>query len=63
LEIIMGITLAIEIIDAMRAQYGLSFFDMLVEMGDRLQNDELDNRQAAAYRVFMREGQRMFAPA
>lgn len=59
----MNITTAIEIIDAMRADYGLPFLEMLMEMGERLANDELDNRQAVAYRVFMREGQRMMAPA
>ena len=59
----MDITTAIEIIDDMRAERGLLFLDMLIEMADRLQNDELDNRSAAAYRVFMREGQKMFAPA
>jgi len=59
----MDIKIAIEIIDAMRADYGLLFLDMLIEMGNMLENDELDNRQAVAYRVFMREGQRMMAPA
>jgi len=59
----MDITTAIEIIDDMRAERGLLFLDMLIEMADRLQNDELDNRSAAAYRVFMREGQKLFAPA
>ena len=59
----MDIKIAIEIIDAMRADYGLLFLDMLIEMGNMLENDELDNSQAVAYRVFMREGQRMMAPA
>ena len=59
----MNITTAIEIIDAMRADYGLPFLEMLMEMGEMLANDELDNSQAVAYRVFMREGQRMMAPA
>ena len=59
----MNITTAIEIIDAMRADYGLPFLEMLMEMGEMLANDELDNRQAVAYRVFMREGQRMMAAA
>jgi hypothetical protein len=59
----MNIATAIEIIDAMRADYGLPFLEMLMEMGEMLANDELDNRQAVAYRVFMREGQRMMAPA
>ena len=59
----MDIKIAIEIIDAMRADYGLPFLEMLMEMGEMLANDELDNRQAVAYRVFMREGQKLFAPA
>ena len=59
----MNITTAIQIIDAMCADYGLLFLDMLIEMGNMLENDELDNSQAVAYRVFMREGQRMMAPA
>jgi hypothetical protein len=59
----MNITTAIEIIDAMRADYGLLFLDMLIEMGNMLENDELNNRQAVAYRVFMREGRRLMAPA
>ena len=59
----MNITTAIEIIDAMRADYGLLFLDMLIEMGNMLENDELDNSQAVAYRVFMREGRKLFAPA
>ena len=59
----MDIKPAIQIIDAMRADYGLLFLDMLIEMGNMLENDELDNSQAVAYRVFMREGQRMMAPA
>jgi len=49
--------------NTMRADYGLPFLEMLMEMGEMLANDELDNRQAVAYRVFMREGQRMMAPA
>ena len=59
----MNITTAIEIIDAMRADYGLPFLEMLMEMGEMLANDELDNREAVALRVFMREGRAMFAPA
>jgi len=59
----MNITTAIEIIDNMRAAYGLGFLEMLTEMEEMLANDELDNREAVAFRVFMREGRKLFAPA
>ena len=59
----MNITTAIEIIDAMRADYGLPFLEMLIEMGEMLANDELDNKEAAAIRVFLREGRKLFAPS
>jgi hypothetical protein len=59
----MDITTAIKIIDDKREIYGMSFFDMLLVMEEMLSTDELDNREAVAFRVFMREGQRMFAPA
>ena len=58
----MDITTAIKIIDDKRALYGMTFFDMLVVMDEMLTNDELDNREAVAFRVFMREGRKMFAP-
>jgi hypothetical protein len=59
----MDITTAIKIIDDKRELYGMTFFDMLVVMDEMLTNDELDNREAVAFRVFMREGRKMFAPA
>ena len=59
----MNITTAIEIIDDKRKIYGMTFLDMLLVMEEMLANDELDNREAAAFRVFMREGRKLFAPA
>ncbi len=59
----MDITTAINIIDNKREAYGLGFLEMLIEMEEMLANDELDNREAVAFRVFMREGRKLFAPA
>ena len=59
----MDITTAINIIDNKREIYGMTFLDMLLVMEEMLANDELDNREAAAFRVFMREGRKLFAPA
>jgi hypothetical protein len=59
----MDITTAINIIDAKREAYGLGFLEMLTEMEEMLAADELDNREAVAFRVFMREGRKLFAPA
>ena len=59
----MDITTAINIIDAKREAYGLGFLDMLLVMEEMLAADELDNREAVAFRVFMREGRKLFAPA
>jgi hypothetical protein len=59
----MDITTAIKIIDDKRELYGMTFLDMLLVMEEMLANDELDNREAAAFRVFMREGRKLFAPA
>jgi len=59
----MDITTAINIIDNKRELYGMTFLDMLLVMEEMLANDELDNREAAAFRVFMREGRKLFAPA
>jgi len=63
LEINMDITTAINIIDNKREAYGLGFLEMLIEMEEMLAADELDNREAVAFRVFMREGRKLFAPA
>ena len=59
----MDITTAINIIDDKRKLYGMTFLDMLLVMEEMLANDELDNREAVAFRVFMREGRKLFAPA
>jgi hypothetical protein len=59
----MDITTAINIIDDKREIYGMTFLDMLLVMEEMLAADELDNREAAAFRVFMREGRKLFAPA
>ena len=59
----MNITTAINIIDDKREIYGMTFLDMLLVMEEMLANDELDNREAAAFRVFMREGRKLFATA
>jgi hypothetical protein len=59
----MDITTAINIIDNKRELYGLGFLEMLIEMEEMLAADELDNREAVAFRVFMREGRKLFAPA
>jgi hypothetical protein len=59
----MDIKQAIKIIDDKRAVYGMTLLDMAIVMKEQLANDELDNREAAAIRTFLREGQKMFAPA
>jgi hypothetical protein len=59
----MNITTAIQIINDRCEIYGMSLLDTVIVMREMLDNDELDNSQAVAYRVFMREGQRMMAPA
>jgi hypothetical protein len=58
----MDIKQAIKIIEDKRAVYGMSLLDMVIVMKEQLDNDELDNREAAAVRTFMREGRKMFAP-
>ncbi len=59
----MDITTAIQIINNRRDIYGMSLLDTVIVMREMLDNDELDNREAVALRVFMREGRAMFAPA
>ena len=59
----MDIKTAIQVINDKRAVYGLSLLDMVIVLKEMLDNDELDNREAAAIRVFMREGRALFAPA
>jgi hypothetical protein len=58
----MDIKTAIQIINDKRAVYGMSLLDMAIVLKEMLDNDELDNREAAAIRVFMREGRALFAP-
>jgi hypothetical protein len=41
----------------------MSLLDMAIVMKEMLDNDELDNKEAAAIRCFLREGRAMFAPA
>lgn len=59
----MDIETAIKIIDDKRAVYGMPLLDMVIVLKELLDNDELDNREAAAIRVFMREGRKLLAPA
>jgi hypothetical protein len=53
----------LKIIEDKRAVYGMTLLDMAIVMKEQLANDELDVREAAAIRVFLREGRVMFAPA
>jgi len=62
MDIIMDIKTAIQIINDKRAVYGMSLLDMAIVLKEQLANDELDNREAAAIRVFLREGRALFAP-
>ena len=59
----MNFTTAIQSINDRREIYGMSLLDTVIVMREMLDNDELDNREAVALRVFMREGRAMFAPA
>ena len=59
----MDFKTALKIINDKRAIYGMTLLDMAIVMKEQLANDELDNREAAAIRVFLREGRVMFAPA
>lgn len=59
----MTIKEAIKIINDKREIYGMSLLDMAIVMKEQLATNELDNREAAAIRTFLREGQKMFAPA
>lgn len=58
----MNIQTAIQILNDKRAVYGMSLLDMAIVMQEMLANDELDNKEAAAIRVFLREGRKLFAP-
>ena len=57
----MNIAVAIEIIEAKRAEYGLGFLEMLKEMEVMRADDALSERELIAFRVFMREGATLFA--
>jgi hypothetical protein len=59
----MDIKTAIKILDNKRGIYGMSLLDIAIVMKEQLANDELDNKDAAAIRVFLREGRALFAPA
>lgn len=59
----MDFKTALKIINDKRAIYGMTLLDMAIVMKEQLANDELDNREAAAIRTFLREGRVMFAPA
>lgn len=59
----MDFKTALKIINDKRDIYGMTLLDMAIVMKEQLANDELDNREAAAIRVFLREGRVMFAPA
>ena len=59
----MDIKLAIKIINDKREIYGMSLLDMAIVLKARLDKGELDNREAAAIRVFLREGRALFAPS
>jgi hypothetical protein len=58
----MDIKQAIAILDFKLAQRGGLMLEMLTEMLDDLEADALSNRDAAALRVFLREGRKLFAP-
>ena len=59
----MHIKLAIKIINDKREIYGMSLLDMAIVLKAKLDKGELDNREAAAIRVFLREGRALFAPS
>ena len=58
----MNITTAIQIINDRREIYGMSLLDTVIVMREMLDNDELDNREAVALRVFMQDMRKLFAP-
>ena len=59
----MDIKQAIQILNDKRAVYGMSLLDMAIVMKEMLDNGELmDNKEAIAIRVFLREGRKLFAP-
>ena len=60
----MDITEAIEVIKGYGEQWGIEgFLEILQEMQLVNQADDLTYREALAFRIFMAEGRKMFAPA
>lgn len=55
----MDIKTAIEILEDIAADHGTGMLDTLIYMRDNL--DDFSDREVVAFRVFMREGARMFA--
>jgi hypothetical protein len=60
LEIDMDFDKAVEIMEAKLARRGGSMFDLAVEMQADLEAGNLDNRDAAAIRSFMRNMRKLF---
>jgi hypothetical protein len=52
---------AVKIIEHKRSIYGMSLLDMIIVMKEQMELGELDNREAEATRVFLREGRKLFA--
>ena len=60
----MDITEAIEVIKGYGEQWGIEgFLEILQEMQLVNQADDLTYKEALAFRIFMAEGRKMFAPA
>jgi hypothetical protein len=60
----MDITEAIEVIKGYGEQWGIEgFLEILQEMQLVNQADDLSYKEALAFRIFMAEGRKMFAPA
>ena len=59
----MDITEAIEVIKGYGEQWGIEgFLEILQEMQLVNQADDLSYKEALAFRIFMAEGRKMFAP-
>ena len=59
----MEIGQAIEIIEEYRQEQGIFFLEALIEIREDLEEGNVAPLLGAAYRRFMVDGQRMFAPA
>jgi len=55
----MKIAEACNTLEAMAIDHGQSVLDLLIYMGDNL--DDFSENEVRAYRMFMREGRKMFA--